>query len=177
MFSISKHYIYKFYHKNLICKHKNKKLCEEIIGQFQSLISEGEIIQLIKELQNEFSECPMQSLYSKYQSYHAHQMSTEDSFAQNTLFSFSGIARCIAMPMNISWGFSKIRWCVELISVEAPEWELIAARFLMKKINLMVDKAWESEGLLKILEPHQLFFYAVLDLLYSSDRSLIGKCF
>ncbi len=108
--------------KSYILYREVRKQKREIIGQFQSLISEGEIIQLIRELQNEFSECPMQSLYSKYQSYHAHQMSTEEIL--------DVLMRC----------------CVELISVEVPEWEMIAARFLIKKIDLMVDRAWESEG-------------------------------
>ena len=107
--------------KNYILYREVRKQRREIIGQFQSLISEDGIIRLLKELQNEFSDCPMQSLYSKYQSYHTPQMSAEEIL--------DVLMRC----------------CVELISVEAPKWELIAARFLMKKIGLMVDRAWERE--------------------------------
>ncbi len=102
--------------RNYILYREKRKEKREILQQFQSLIQDDSILDLLRKIDHEFSDYSLSSLFMKYQSYHHDRM--------NVLEKLDVLMRC----------------SVELITVETPKWELIAARFLTMKINLLVDE-------------------------------------
>lgn len=98
----------------ILYKEKRKEK-RELINQFSKLFPNEKLLKLIKQLQNEFDE-DFQPLFVKAQSY-------------------------AKMDMNLDSILDiLIRCSVELIRPESPKWEMIAARFLLMKIDLEISE-------------------------------------
>ena len=99
----------------ILYRQKRQKIREEK-KLIQSLIQDERLYELLEKIEKEFEEISLQPLFLKYQSYYDEGM---------------GIIKCLDILMRSS---------VELISVEQPQWEMIAARFLNMKLHLLVDE-------------------------------------
>ncbi len=93
-----------------------------ILEKFKERIDDPEIVALIKRTQNEFENASFLDLFHKFQTYdHPNLTSIE---------ALDILMRC----------------CVELISIESPDWEMIAARFLMCKLHRLTHHYWSQKN-------------------------------
>ncbi len=93
-----------------------------ILEKFKERIDDPEIVALIKRTQNEFENASFLDLFHKFQTYdHPNLTSIE---------ALDILMRC----------------CVELISIESPDWEMIAARFLMCKLHRLTHLYWSQKN-------------------------------
>ncbi|WP_305209164.1 ribonucleoside-diphosphate reductase subunit alpha [Dubosiella newyorkensis] len=93
-----------------------------ILEKFKERIDDPEIVALIKRTQNEFENASFLDLFHKFQTYdHPNLTSIE---------ALDILMRC----------------CVELISIESPDWEMIAARFLMCKLHQLTHHYWSQKN-------------------------------
>lgn len=92
------------------------------LNQLQTLIDDEQVIALCKKLQKEFNEdvYSMNALYLKFHSFLKEQLNEKEK-------------------LNLL-----IKACVELIRAEAPKWEMIAARFLMLKLDRTIDEYFKD---------------------------------
>ncbi|WP_294561521.1 ribonucleoside-diphosphate reductase subunit alpha [uncultured Traorella sp.] len=111
----------------ILYRQKRQKIREER-RMIQNLIPDERIVLLLDKIEKEFDEVSFQPLFLKYQSYYDEGLDT---------------IRCLDILM---------RCCVELISVEAPQWEKIAARFLNLKLHLLVDEQCERHHLMSFYD-------------------------
>ena len=111
----------------ILYRQQRQRIREERV-LIQSLIQDERIIRLLEKMEKEFQEVSFQPLFLKYQSYYEEGMDT---------------IKCLDILM---------RCCVELISVEVPQWEKIAARFLTLKLHLLVDEQCERHHLLSFYD-------------------------
>lgn len=102
--------------KSYILYREERKQKRKILNQFVFLIPYTEIINLIKEIQDEFNDYSLEPLFMKFQSYYHEGLSELEILEK--------LMKC----------------CVELIHVETPKWEMIAARFLNLKIEKIVNE-------------------------------------
>ena len=111
----------------ILYRQQRQRIREERV-LIQSLIQDERIIRLLEKMEKEFQEVSFQPLFLKYQSYYEEGMDT---------------IKCLDILM---------RCCVELISVEVPQWEKIAARFLTLKLHLLVDEQCERHHLMSFYD-------------------------
>ncbi|NBK97422.1 MAG: ribonucleoside-diphosphate reductase subunit alpha [Erysipelotrichia bacterium] len=99
--------------KRYILYREKRSKQREIITQLNHLLKREDLLALFRKIQKEFDEevYSLQLLLLKFQSFYKENLKEEEKL---TLL---------------------IKACVELISIEAPKWEMIAARFLNVKIE------------------------------------------
>ena len=114
--------------KSYILYRQQRQRIREKRVLIQSLIQDERIIRLLEKMEKEFQEVSFQPLFLKYQSYYEEGMDT---------------IKCLDILM---------RCCVELISVEVPQWEKIAARFLTLKLHLLVNEQCERHHLMSFYD-------------------------
>ena len=104
--------------KSYILYRAKHNMDRKVITDFEKYIPNKEIIEIIASIQDEFDSqrYPIESLYFKFESFLKENM-TE-----------AGLLKALTRAAS------------ELTSKEAPDWEIIAARFLMYEINLEIQK-------------------------------------
>lgn len=109
--------------KKYILDRESRKEKRDMLNQFKQLNDDERGLHLLKRIEKEFKEYSLNSLYLKTQSYIQNKVELMDYL--------DILMRC----------------SVELISVEMPKWEWIAARFLALKIDLLVNEQCEKHQL------------------------------
>lgn len=107
--------------KSFILYRSKHNMDRKVLGDFSKYISDKNILNIITEVQTEFDNqrYPIESLFFKFESFLKANMTEEDMLKAIT------------------------RAASELTSKEAPDWEIIAARFLMQEINYEIEKSEE----------------------------------
>lgn len=107
--------------KSFILYRAKHNMDRKVLGDFSKYISDKNILNIITEVQTEFDNqrYPIESLFFKFESFLKANMTEEDMLKAIT------------------------RAASELTSKEAPDWEIIAARFLMQEINYEIEKSEE----------------------------------
>ncbi len=121
---LMKHSYYKQAKRYILYREKRSEQ-REIILQLHALIQDEDVFLLCKKIQKQFAdkEYSLQLLLIKYQSFVKEDLSAQDKLDL------------------------LIKACVELISVESPKWEHIAARFLLIKVNRQIEHNLASHQL------------------------------
>lgn len=121
---LMKHSYYKQAKRYILYREKHSEQ-REILSHLHTLIQEEDIFSLCKKIQRQFDEkeYSLQLLLLKYQSFVKDDLSSEEKLDLLT------------------------KACVELISVEAPKWEHIAARFLLLKVRRQIEHNLSSHQL------------------------------
>lgn len=129
--------------KSFILYRAKHNMDRKIIGDFSKYISDKEILAIITRIQTEFDNqrYPIESLLFKFESFLKANMTEEDMLKAIT------------------------RAASELTSKEAPDWEIIAARFLMYQINLEIEKSEER---------YELFDFKA-KIAFLTENGLYGK--
>ncbi|WP_306484469.1 ribonucleoside-diphosphate reductase subunit alpha [Anaerococcus sp.] len=107
--------------KSFILYRAKHNMDRKVLGDFSKYINDKNILNIITEVQTEFDNqrYPIESLFFKFESFLKANMTEEDMLKAIT------------------------RAASELTSKEAPDWEIIAARFLMQEINYEIEKSEE----------------------------------
>ncbi len=107
--------------KSFILYRAKHNMDRKVLGDFSKYIDDKNILNIITEVQAEFDNqrYPIESLFFKFESFLKANMTEEDMLKAIT------------------------RAASELTSKEAPDWEIIAARFLMREINYEIEKSEE----------------------------------
>lgn len=107
--------------KSFILYRAKHNMDRKVIGDFSKYIDDKNILNIITEVQADFDNqrYPIESLFFKFESFLKANMTEEDMLKAIT------------------------RAASELTSKEAPDWEIIAARFLMQEINYEIEKSEE----------------------------------
>lgn len=107
--------------KSFILYRAKHNMDRKVLGDFSKYINDKNILNIITEVQTEFDNqrYPIESLFFKFESFLKVNMTEEDMLKAIT------------------------RAASELTSKEAPDWEIIAARFLMREINYEIEKSEE----------------------------------
>lgn len=103
--------------KSYILYRAKHNMDRKVIGDFAEYITDKKIIDLISKIQDKFDNqrYPIESLFFKFESFLKENMNEEDILD------------------------ALIRAASELTSKEAPDWEIIAARFMMYEINREIE--------------------------------------
>ena len=104
--------------KSYILYRAKHNMDRKVMSDFENYITDKKTLEIIAKVQNEFDSqrYPIDSLYLKFESFTKPNMTDEDKLKALT------------------------RAASELTSKEAPDWEIIAARFLMHDINLEIKE-------------------------------------
>ncbi len=107
--------------KSFILYRAKHNMDRKVINDFAAIIEDKKVIDIIGSIQDEFDNqrYPIDSLLFKFESFLKANMTENDHLKALT------------------------RAASELTSKEAPDWEIIAARFLMYQINLEIEKSEE----------------------------------
>lgn len=110
--------------KSFILYRAKHNMDRKVISDFENYVSDREILDIVSKVQEEFDNqrYPIESLYLKFESFTKPNMSDKELLGALT------------------------RAASELTSKEAPDWEIIAARFLMHDIKLEVKESEEAIG-------------------------------
>ena len=108
--------------KSYILYRAKHNMDRKVITDFSKYVSDKDLMEIVSKVQREFDSqrYPIESLYFKFESFIKPEMSDKEILD------------------------ALIRAASELTSKEAPDWEIIAARFLSYKINLK-NKFGEKE--------------------------------
>ena len=111
--------------KSYILYRAKHNMDRKVIGDFENYIKDKNILAIISKVQEEFDNqrYPIESLYLKFESFTKPNMSDKELLGALT------------------------RAASELTSKEAPDWEIIAARFLMHDIDLEIREAEERNNM------------------------------
>ncbi len=103
--------------KSYILYRAKHNMDRKVIGDFAEYITDKKIIDLISKIQDKFDNqrYPIESLFFKFESFLKENMNEKDILD------------------------ALIRAASELTSKEAPDWEIIAARFMMYEINREIE--------------------------------------
>ena len=104
--------------KSYILYRAKHNMDRKVITDFESYINDKEVLQILEEIQDEFDSqrYSIESLYLKFESFTKENMTETEHIKALT------------------------RAASELTSKEAPDWEIIAARFLMHEIDLEIER-------------------------------------
>lgn len=107
--------------KSFILYRAKHNMDRKVLGDFSKYIDDKNILNIITEVQADFDNqrYPIESLFFKFESFLKANMTEENMLKAIT------------------------RAASELTSKEAPDWEIIAARFLMQEINYEIEKSEE----------------------------------
>ncbi|WP_297789842.1 ribonucleoside-diphosphate reductase subunit alpha [uncultured Anaerococcus sp.] len=138
--------------KSFILYRAKHNMDRKVLADFSRYIEDKKVLEIVSKVQAEFDNqrYPIDSLLFKFESFLKPNMTEEDLLKALT------------------------RAASELTSKEAPDWEIIAARFLMYQINLEIEKSEERYELfdfktkIKFLTEKGLYGAYILEN-YSSD--------
>ena len=104
--------------KSYILYRAKHNMDRKVITDFENFITDKKVLQILEEIQEEFDNqrYPIESLYLKFESFTKPNMTDMDYLK------------------------ALIRAASELTSKEGPDWEIIAARFLMHEIDLEIER-------------------------------------
>lgn len=104
--------------KSYILYRAKHNMDRKVITDFENFITDKEVLRILEEIQEEFDNqrYPIESLYLKFESFTKPNMTDMDYLK------------------------ALIRAASELTSKEGPDWEIIAARFLMHEIDLEIER-------------------------------------
>ena len=104
--------------KSYILYRAKHNMDRKVITDFENFITDKEVLRILEEIQEEFDNqrYPIESLYLKFESFTKPNMTEMDHLK------------------------ALIRAASELTSKEGPDWEIIAARFLMHEIDLEIER-------------------------------------
>ena len=104
--------------KSYILYRAKHNMDRKVITDFENFITDKKVLQILEEIQEEFDNqrYPIESLYLKFESFTKANMTEMDHLK------------------------ALIRAASELTSKEGPDWEIIAARFLMHEIDLEIER-------------------------------------
>ena len=107
--------------KSFILYRAKHNMDRKVLADFSRYIEDKKVLNIITEVQEEFDNqrYPIESLLFKFESFLKPNMTEEDMLKALT------------------------RAASELTSKESPDWEIIAARFLMYQIDLEIEKSEE----------------------------------
>lgn len=107
--------------KSFILYRAKHNMDRKVLADFSRYIEDKKVLNIITEIQEEFDNqrYPIESLLFKFESFLKPNMTEEDMLKALT------------------------RAASELTSKESPDWEIIAARFLMYQIDLEIEKSEE----------------------------------
>lgn len=139
--------------KSYILYRAKHNMDRKVIGDFAEYITDKKIIDLISKIQDKFDNqrYPIESLFFKFESFLKENMNEEDILD------------------------ALIRAASELTSKEAPDWEIIAARFMMYEINREIEANEQRYGLvdfkskIKFLTENGLYGPYILENYSSED--------
>mgnify|MGYP002712143014 FL=1 len=104
--------------KSFILYRAKHNMDRKVMSDFEQYITDKEILDILSKVQSEFDNqrYPIDSLYFKFESF------TKDNMSEEELLN------------------ALTRAASELTSKETPDWEIIAARFLMHEIDLEIKR-------------------------------------
>ena len=139
--------------KSFILYRAKHNMDRKVISDFTKYISDKGLMELISKVQREFDSqrYPIESLYFKFESFTKPEMNDKDILD------------------------AVIRAASELTSKEAPDWEIIAARFLAYKINLEIREEeerydiYDFKSKIRFLTENDLYGAYILENYSSED--------
>ena len=138
--------------KSFILYRAKHNMDRKVISDFTQYVADKDLMEIISKVQREFDSqrYPIESLYFKFESFTKPEMNDKEVLD------------------------AVIRAASELTSKEAPDWEIIAARFLAYKINLEIREEeeryeiYDFKSKIKFLTENDLYGAYILEN-YSSD--------
>ena len=145
--------------KSFILYRAKHNMDRKIISDFSTYVSDKDLMKIISKVQREFDSqrYPIESLYFKFESFTKPEMNDKEVLD------------------------AVIRAASELTSKEAPDWEIIAARFLAYKINLEIREEeeryeiYDFKSKIKFLTEKELYGAYILENYSSEDIDELEK--
>ncbi|WP_308748525.1 ribonucleoside-diphosphate reductase subunit alpha [uncultured Anaerococcus sp.] len=145
--------------KSFILYRAKHNMDRKIISDFSTYVSDKDLMEIISKVQREFDSqrYPIESLYFKFESFTKPEMNDKEVLD------------------------AVIRAASELTSKEAPDWEIIAARFLAYKINLEIREEeeryeiYDFKSKIKFLTEKELYGAYILENYSSEDIDELEK--
>ena len=139
--------------KSFILYRAKHNMDRKVISDFTNYISDKGLMELISKVQREFDSqrYPIESLYFKFESFTKPEMNDKEILD------------------------AVIRAASELTSKEAPDWEIVAARFLAYKINLEIREEeerydiYDFKSKIRFLTENDLYGAYILENYSSED--------
>ena len=139
--------------KSFILYRAKHNMDRKVISDFTKYISDKGLMELISKVQREFDSqrYPIESLYFKFESFTKPEMNDKEILD------------------------AVIRAASELTSKEAPDWEIVAARFLAYKINLEIREEeerydiYDFKSKIRFLTENDLYGAYILENYSSED--------
>ena len=145
--------------KSFILYRAKHNMDRKVISDFTKYVNDKDLMEIISKVQREFDSqrYPIESLYFKFESFTKPEMNDKEILD------------------------AVIRAASELTSKEAPDWEIIAARFLSYKINLEIREEeerydiYDFKSKIKFLTDKNLYGAYILENYSSSDIDELQK--
>lgn len=145
--------------KSFILYRAKHNMDRKVISDFSTYVSDKDLMEIISKVQREFDSqrYPIESLYFKFESFTKPEMNDKEVLD------------------------AVIRAASELTSKEAPDWEMIAARFLAYKINLEIREEeeryeiYDFKSKIKFLTEKELYGAYILENYSSEDIDELEK--
>ena len=145
--------------KSYILYRAKHNMDRKVITDFENFITDKEVLRILEEIQEEFDNqrYPIESLYLKFESFTKANMTEMDHLK------------------------ALIRAASELTSKEGPDWEIIAARFLMHEINLEIERneerfdIYDFKSKIEYLTQAGLYGEYILENYSSDDLDELGS--
>ncbi|WP_311481847.1 ribonucleoside-diphosphate reductase subunit alpha, partial [uncultured Anaerococcus sp.] len=145
--------------KSFILYRAKHNMDRKVISDFTKYVSDKDLMEIIAKVQREFDSqrYPIESLYFKFESFVKPEMNEKEVLD------------------------AVIRAASELTSKEAPDWEIIAARFLAYKINLEIREEeeryeiYDFKSKLRFLTENDLYGAYILENYSSEDIDDLEK--
>lgn len=145
--------------KSFILYRAKHNMDRKVISDFSTYVSDKDLMEIISKVQREFDSqrYPIESLYFKFESFTKPEMNDKEVLD------------------------AVIRAASELTSKEAPDWEIIAARFLAYKINLEIREEeeryeiYDFKSKIKFLTEKELYGAYILENYSSEDIDELEK--
>ena len=145
--------------KSFILYRAKHNMDRKVISDFSTYVSDKDLMEIISKVQREFDSqrYPIESLYFKFESFTKPEMNDKEVLD------------------------AVIRAASELTSKEAPDWEIIAARFLVYKINLEIREEeeryeiYDFKSKIKFLTEKELYGAYILENYSSEDIDELEK--
>ena len=145
--------------KSFILYRAKHNMDRKVISDFTKYVNDKDLMEIISKVQREFDSqrYPIESLYFKFESFTKPEMNDKEILD------------------------AVIRAASELTSKEAPDWEIIAARFLSYKINLEIREEeerydiYDFKSKIKFLTDKNLYGAYILENYSSADIDELQK--
>ena len=145
--------------KSFILYRAKHNMDRKVISDFTKYVNDKDLMEIISKVQREFDSqrYPIESLYFKFESFTKPEMNDKEILD------------------------AVIRAASELTSKEAPDWEIIAARFLSYKINLEIREEeerydiYDFKSKIKFLTDKNLYGAYILEKYSSADIDELQK--